>query len=124
MKKISFTGIISGIILLFFLIPAIDLDNTEIGDIKNVRMGSSVNITGYIEDIDYIKGHIFMYIGDGSESIKAVLWNNTITQTKDSEKLLNKLNKGSMVNIIGVIDRYEGEIEVIIKKDGIKVYER
>jgi DNA/RNA endonuclease YhcR with UshA esterase domain len=93
----------------------------NIGDIDKSFVGKTVNVTGEITSISNNKGNIFINVKDETGEIKVVLWEDTIKSINANDLDTNKLNKGSKINIIGDVQIYRGEMEIIPIRGSVKI---
>lgn len=77
----------------------------RIGEIKEEI--NNVKISGQIKDKYVSKtGTVFLKIFDGENSINGVAFKGTNTEN---------IQKGDFVEVVGNVQRYKGELEIIIK---------
>lgn len=121
LMKLSIIGTIISILTLYIITSQIFSSSLNIGNIDKSFVGKTVNITGEITSISNNKGNIFINVKDETGEIKVVLWEDTIKSININDIDINKLNKGSKVNIIGDVQIYRGEMEIILIRGSIKI---
>ena len=102
---------IIGVFVLFFLVAVIEPEKTSISDIDQADVGKLVTINAFVKNKILRNGNMFLDITEDNQSyIKAIMFENNI----NSE--VYKVEQGSYINVIGRVDRYIGEMEIIITK--------
>ena len=117
--KAAVIGTVASIFKLYIFSNQISSLSVNIGDIDKSFTGKTVNITGEITSISNSRGNIFINIKDETGEIKVVLWEDTIKSINDID--INKLDKGSKINIIGDVQIYKGEMEIIPIRGSVKI---
>jgi len=98
--KISIICALIGVFVLFLISENIKIDETSIGKIENGQIGNDVKIKGVVNDV---------FNGEKASII-------TITQPEEIKIMImenTSLKKGDYVEVIGEVDEYNGELEVI-----------
>ncbi len=98
--KIAIISALAGIFLLYLISDNISIDESSIGKIEEEDIGSDVKVKGRVEDVF------------NGESISII----TISQPSDIKIILFEnvsLSEGDYIEVIGEIEEYEGEMEVI-----------
>jgi len=121
LMKVSLIGTIGSILALYVVTSQIFSSSMNIGDIDKSFVGKTVNVTGEITSISNNKGNIFINVKDETGEIKVVLWEDTIKSINANDLDTNKLNKGSKINIIGDVQIYRGEMEIIPIRGSVKI---
>ncbi len=122
LKYVSLLGAIVGIILLYFVMNSSNINPVKIGDINDSHVNDIINITGFIDEVNFNKqGHIFLEIKDDTGSIKVVIWNSTLDLLENAEYFKSNLERGNKINIIGEIKIYNNELEIIPIKGEMKI---
>lgn len=106
--------------LYFFTTSMSHSVHVNIGDIGKDWTGKDVNITGKITNLRRSGGNIFFDMYDETGRIKVVLWNSTLELLKTSSMDANEMKNGKSVNILGSVEIYKGEAEVIPTLDHVK----
>ena len=98
--KIAIICSLAGIFAIYLISENYDLDESSIGSIKEDQIGKDVKLKGVINSI---------FNGEKATII-------TITQPEEIKVMLQgnvSLNKGDYVEVIGEVDEYNGELEII-----------
>jgi RecJ-like exonuclease len=111
LTKISIVGSIISVLTIYLLTFQLTSPSVKIGEIDKSFVGKAVNITGEVTSIAENEGNIFMQVKDETGEIKAVLWEDTIHSIDSSD--IGKMNVGDRINMIGDIQIYRGELEII-----------
>lgn len=119
LTKISIFGATISILTLYLITSNIVSSQVNIGDIDKSFVGKTINITGEITSIANNKGNVFISIKDETGEIRAVLWEDTIKSINDID--MSRLDEGSKVNIIGDVQIYKGEIEIIPIRGSLRI---
>ncbi len=103
---------ITGIINLYFIRDMLIYNLVSIEDVLHHK-GEMIRVQGTISNIYTAKGgHKIMTLTDSEESIKAVIFAGSV------DIPLNTLKKGQEVNVIGKVDEYKDELEIIVGELG------
>ncbi len=94
--------------LLLFLLVSKPLQ-VRVQDIDETLLGKRVEVVGKVDDLFSKNGHIFFYLRNTSE-IKVVVFRNTVKRLG-----LEDLRDGDSVKVVGTVERYRGEIEIITR---------
>ena len=98
--KIAIISALAGIFILYLISDNIEISESSIGNIENEDIGSDVKVKGVVKDVF------------NGESISII----TITQPYDMKVILFEnvsISEGDYIEVIGEIDEYNGELEVI-----------
>jgi len=98
--KISLISALVGVFVLYLISDNIVIDETSIGKIEGEDVGSDVKVKGIVNDV---------YNGEAISII-------TITQPSDMKVIVFEnvsVNVGDYIEVIGEIEDYQGELEVI-----------
>lgn len=121
LTKISFAGVVLGLIVLYFLVTQIHSLHVNIGEIDSSYVGRTVNITGRIIGLTRSKGSLFFDLEDKTGNIKVVLWKDTLELLELSGVNINEIRDENELNIVGNVQLYKGELEVIPIREHVKV---
>jgi len=121
LTRFSIIGTIASILALYIVTNHIFSSSIDIGEIDKTFVGKSVNIPGEITSISNSEGNFFIKLKDESGEIKVVLWEDIIKSINTNDIDVNKLNKGDKINVIGDVQIYKGEIEIIPIRGNIKL---
>ena len=110
LSKLSAIMFVIGLIALFFIVLLIQPVQINIRDIGDEDIGKTVTINASVANKILRNGNLFLDLTDDNESyIKAVMFENDIRWMN-----LSDIHKNGYVNIIGRIDRFMGEREIVI----------
>jgi len=121
LTKISFVGTVFGLIVLYILVTQIHSFHVNISEIDKSYVGRTVNITGKITDLKISKGNVFFDLEDNTGGIKVVLWKDTLELLELSGVNVSEIKNENELNIIGNIQLYKGELEVIPIRENVNI---
>ena len=119
--KISLVGTVAGLFLLYIFFTQVHPIHVNIGDIDSGYLGENVNITGKIVSVRESGGNIFFDLDDGTGKIKVVLWGDTIKLLELHGINASSLKNGKEVNVVGNVQIYRGDLEVIPVRGNVKI---
>ena len=119
LMKISFAGAVLGIIALYILVLNLNYQQISIGQIDKSMANKVVKVSGEISD--FKTGKTTSFTLKNESEIKVVFWEDTLEQLELSGFDLNQLKNGAKIQIVGTIQLYKGEIELIPLRGQIKV---
>ena len=112
--KFSLAGAIIGIMALYLITSVITVPQIQIKDISSGMVGTGVNISGEAKQLfQHKEGHLFFDLDDGTGEIKVVIWASDVKQLIDSVEGFKYLRNGDRLEIVGTVELYKGELEVI-----------
>jgi DNA/RNA endonuclease YhcR with UshA esterase domain len=112
--KLCLIGSVLSIIILYFAALNLDYRSVKVGDITGNLAGNVVNVTGEVSSLYLHKnGHIFFNLKDGEEKVRVVIWESDVEQLEYLGVNITSLENGDRVRIIGTVEMYRGEPEVI-----------
>lgn len=118
LERLCIVMFISGIILLFFIVILIEPVSMNIYDISEKDVGKTVSINASVKNKILRNGNLFLELQDidvnNTDYIKAVMFEDVIRSTD-----LSNIQKDSHINVVGKIDRYNNELEIVIEKINI-----
>jgi len=120
LMKISAVGSILGIIALYILVLNLNYQEIPIGKIDNSMVNKVLKTSGEIYNFKTGKT-TFFELKDENSSIKIVFWEDTLEQLELSGFDLNQLKNGAKIEIVGTVQLYKGEIELIPLRGQIKL---
>ena len=120
LTKISLVGSLVSLIALYFVVSAIEVSQIEIGNIDQTRIGSQVKVIGEISNFKD-SGHFFFRLNDETGSIKVVIWQNIVEELEMSNFETIKIKNGAIIEIIGEVEFYKGELEITPIRSQIKL---
>ncbi len=98
--KIAIISALAGVFILYLISDNIQLDDSSIARIEEEEIGSDVKVKGVVNDVF------------NGEKLSII----TITQPSDMKIVLYdnvSIAEGDYIEVIGEIDEYKGEMEVI-----------
>jgi len=105
--KIALICSLLGIVVLFTISDNLSIEESDISKINHAEIGETVKITGRIEKMSDTDKLMFLEVGQ--EKIETV----PVLLFKDSDIALKQ---GDYVEILGTIEDYEGEREIIANR--------
>ena len=121
LSRISIIGTVICLIALYVLTSQINSVHVNIGDIKKDYVGKNVNITGTVTGLKRSQGHLFFDLKDETGSVKVVLWNNSLEFLEMKNISMSHVKDGDLVNMIGNVQIYRGEIEVMPIRENVNI---
>lgn len=121
LRMVAITCSLLGLLLLFLISQTLQLQETKIKDITIDDLGKKVRVCGIIENKFVSQNNnLFFDLKDGSGKIKAVVFNKTIHQMKKFKLNLSKLKNGDSLCLLGEVNEWNYELEIITKKIELK----
>ncbi len=120
LMKISAVGSAVGIIALYILALNLNYEFVPVQKIDNSLVNKVLKTSGEISNFKSGKTTSFDLKAENS-SIKVVFWEDTLEQLELSGFDLSQLKNGAKVEIVGTIQLYKGEIELIPLRGQIKI---
>jgi DNA/RNA endonuclease YhcR with UshA esterase domain len=99
--------------------PAPAAEARAIGDITSADVGQTLLLVGVLGEPETFSSGVKFALDDGSGTIVLLLWDNIYQALPDAERLV----VGARAEVVGRIDEYQGELEVIPEADGVRVVE-
>ena len=87
--------------------PAPAITWVEIRDLSTANVGQIVRLRGVLDNPNAFSAGVKVQLDDDTDEITILLWNNLVTT------LPQRPTKGMLVEVIGVIAAYKGELEII-----------
>lgn len=105
-----------GLVSLFLITQFEEVENIPIGKIDESHMGQMVKVNGEVTDKYVSKdGHLFFDLTENGNNIKIVLFNNKLNDLGlKPEEIKGK------IEIIGIVKKYKGEMEILPEKIGLQ----
>lgn len=119
--KISVIGVSISLVLLYLITSQIFSSSVKIGEIDRSFVGKTVNITGEVTGIFQSKGHVFFDLKDDTGKVKVVLWEDTLELLEINNVNTSEIRNGKSINIIGDVQLYKGELEVIPIRGNVNI---
>ncbi len=123
LARLSVAGIFVCFILLYLVTYNLSSLHVNIGEIDKSFAGKVVNITGFVKSIRENDGNIFMNLQDATGEIKIVLWEDTIRLLETKNIDANAIKIGESINVVGDVQIYMGELEVIPMRGNVRLIE-
>ncbi|MEM7813592.1 MAG: OB-fold nucleic acid binding domain-containing protein [Candidatus Aenigmatarchaeota archaeon] len=82
-----------------------------IADVDESRLGEIVKVSGKVRRAVVSEGSVFLTIWDGSNEIKAIVWQSVARGTEVYE-----LRPGDRIAVTGQVAVYRGELEIVASK--------
>ena len=120
LMKISAIGTIIGLIALYILVLNLNYQQVSIEKIDKTMSNKVVKVDGEASGFKTGKTTSFI-LKDQTGEIKVVFWEDTLEQLELSGFDLSKLKDGAKIEIVGTIQLYKGELELIPLRNQIKL---
>jgi DNA/RNA endonuclease YhcR with UshA esterase domain len=112
--RLCLIGSVLSIIVLYFAALNLEYRSVNVGDVTGSLAGSVVNVTGYASDVYFHRnGHIFFNLMEGRDRVRVVVWESDVEQLEYSGVNITSLENGDRVGIVGTVEMYRGEPEII-----------
>lgn len=98
--KIAIICALAGIFILYLISDNITIDESSIGKIEEEQIGNDVKVKGVVKDV-FNGERISIITITQPEEMKIILYENVTVE------------EGDYIEVIGEIDEYNGELEVI-----------
>ena len=88
------------------------------GDIQPLTdssgLGEKVFVEGEVlsKRLTYTGDHLILEVGHSTQPIAVFIPNN-----KGAEEINKKISRGDQVHVTGILDEYEGELEIVVQKE-------
>jgi aspartyl/asparaginyl-tRNA synthetase len=109
LARISFILCFTGIFLILILSSLNEPKKIDLSEVSSERIGERVLLKGFVKSSFLIKGVLIFWLEGKENKVKAVIFSPT-------KKELDSLRKGALVEVIGVIKKYRGELEIEVEK--------
>ncbi len=120
--KLCLIGSALSIAVIYLLLIQMEYRTVNVGDVTAELAGSSVNVTGYVSSIYFHKsGHVFFNLIDGEDKVRVVIWENIAEQLGYSGLDATKIKNGDSIQIVGTVELYQGEPEIIPVKAQVRL---
>ncbi|MCK5023608.1 MAG: exodeoxyribonuclease VII large subunit [Candidatus Aenigmarchaeota archaeon] len=122
--RISLVGSFTCIIILYIFTIVNFTPHVNISDIDKTFIGKSVNTSGEISGLYANNGNVFFMIVDGKNEIKIVIWQDTLKMLSAKGQNISEIKNGNYVNIVGSVELYKGELEIIPTHDNVNIIKK
>ena len=90
-----------------------------IGDVTSADVGQTLALAGTLGEMEAFSAGVKFPLDDGSGTIILLLWQNVYDAIPNADQLV----AGARVEVVGRIDEYRGDLEIIPETDGVRVVE-
>jgi len=119
--RVCLIGSVLSIILLYFAALSLGSENMKVGEITGSLAGRVVNVSGYASEIYLHKnGHVFFNLRDGQDKVRVVVWESDVERLAYSGVNLTEMKNGDKIQIVGTVELYQGEPEIIPLRAQVK----
>ena len=113
LQRLSLVLSLLGLLGLFLLSICLEPTKVSIKEIDESLLGKFIVTSGYVTKIrEHEAGHVFLTL-ENESSIKVVIFANTARKNKAT---LEKIRKGSKIEVVGKLVEYKGELELVAKE--------
>ena len=120
--RICLIGSVLSVVLIYFMVLQVGSQAVKVGDITGSLAGSTVNVTGYVSDVYLHKnGHIFFNLKDEQNKVRVVIWESMVEELRYSGVNVSRIRNGNRVQIVGTVEIYQGEPEIIPVRAQVKL---
>ncbi len=88
-----------------------------IGDVTAADVEQTLRLTGMLDEVETFSSGVKFTLDDGTGTIILLLWQNVYDALPDAGRLV----AGARVEVVGRIEEYRGDLEIIPEADGVKV---
>ncbi|HLC59485.1 MAG TPA: OB-fold nucleic acid binding domain-containing protein [archaeon] len=114
---LSFVISIVGLIAIYLLSHNAKPEYLSISQLTTNLVGKIVSTGGFIESVSYnTAGHVFLKIGNENKSIQVALFSDFMKSLNAENTSYQDLSKGKHVNITGILDIYNNQLQIIPRK--------
>ena len=111
LMKVSIMFSILGFVCIFFFVSYMSYEPQEIVSFHEKPPGETVNFTCMVKDVTNTEdGHLFLDVFDETSEIRVIIWSDT------AKRINETIVRGSFMSILGTLELYKGEREVIARK--------
>ncbi len=97
--------------------PTPETETRATGDVSLADVGSTLLLEGTLGEPEAFSAGVKFTLDDGSGTIILLLWQNVYDGIPDAGQLV----AGARVEVVGRIEEYRGELEIILEADGVRV---
>ncbi|HEY68766.1 MAG TPA: hypothetical protein G4N97_10920 [Thermoflexia bacterium] len=97
--------------------PPTEAEARAIGDVTSADVGQTLTLVGTLGEPQTFSKGIKFPLDNGTGTIILLLWQNVYDAIPDADLLV----AGAQVEVVGRIDEYRGDLEIIPEADGVKV---
>jgi len=96
-----------------------EIEARAIGGVTSADVEQTLRLTGTLGEMETFSAGIKFTLDDGSGTIILLLWQNVYDAIPNAEQLV----AGARVEVMGQIEEYQGDLEIIPEADGVEVME-
>jgi DNA/RNA endonuclease YhcR with UshA esterase domain len=112
--RLCLIGSLVSLAAVYFLGLNLEPPSLKIGEITGSLAGRTVNVTGYASDVFFHRnGHIFFNLQEGEAKVRVVIWESVVEQLRYSGADISSLKNGDLIQIVGTVEMYQGEPELL-----------
>jgi DNA/RNA endonuclease YhcR with UshA esterase domain len=106
-----------GLVTLSLAASAAKPEEVKIAELSDVRLGALVEVSGEVVKVrNHEEGHVFLRIDDGTGEVKVAIFRN-IAGKVERECLI----QGAHLAVVGRVEEYRGELEVVPREgEGVR----
>ncbi|HJW96635.1 MAG TPA: exodeoxyribonuclease VII large subunit [archaeon] len=120
--RICLIGSVLSMIVLYFAALSLGSESVNVGDISGNLAGRVVNVSGYASEVYLHKnGHVFFNLREGQDKVRVVVWESDVERLAYSGVNLTEIKNGDRIQIVGTVEIYQGEPEIIPLRAQVKV---
>ncbi|HEY72261.1 MAG: hypothetical protein B6I35_08715 [Anaerolineaceae bacterium 4572_32.2] len=97
-----------------------EIEARAIGDVTFADVEQTLRLTGTLGEMETFSAGVKFTLDDSSGAIILLLWQNVYDAIPDAGQLV----AGTRVEVVGQIEEYQGNLEIIPEADGIKIEEQ
>ena len=99
----------AGLLMLFFAASAAKPEEVSIAELGSSQLGATVKVAGEVAKVrNHEAGHVFLRIRDGTGEVAVPLFRRVAQEVDRS-----CLEEGARIEIVGRVEEYRGELEVV-----------
>ena len=120
--RLCLIGSVLSIIVLYFAVLQVGSMSVKVGEITGNLAGNVVNVTGEVSNLYLHKnGHVFFNLIEGGDKVRVVIWESDVEQLRYSGVDMASVENGDKVQIVGTVEMYQGEPEIIPVRAQVKL---
>jgi DNA/RNA endonuclease YhcR with UshA esterase domain len=97
--------------------PPAEVEARAVGDVTPADVGAILLLTGALGEPQTFSQGVKFPLGDATGTIVLLLWQNVYDAIPDADLLA----AGARVEVVGRIEEYQGDLEIIPEADGVRV---
>jgi DNA/RNA endonuclease YhcR with UshA esterase domain len=100
-------------------VEVLEVEAQPIGDVTAADTGRTLALEGTLGPMETFSAGIKFPLDDGTGTIILLLWQNVYDAIPDADRLV----AGATVKVMGEIEEYRGDLEIIPEADGVLIVE-